>query len=277
MSENETPVETGAAAEADAPQASWYDSAPDEVKGYIQNKGWDDPIKAVTSYQELEKFRGASEDQLLKLPKEDNPEEWAKIYNRLGRPESPDKYEVALPEDASIDKGRLDIYAKIAHESGITQKQFEALAKADAEYWLQTMQAEQKRIQQEQEAEYEALKKEWGSNHAEREELSRRGLRAVLPKDADKDELLNKIENAIGTAATLKLFANVGERLTREDSIHDTEGDRPTFGYTREQAAADKSSLMSELKADKQRLAAYNRGLGKDYEKMQRINKLLAS
>ena len=260
-----------------AGQAKWYDTAPDEVKGYIQNKGWDDPIKAVNSYQELEKFKGASEDQLLKLPKDPNAEgAFDAIYDKLGRPVAPDKYEIKLPEGVQVDEQRLNGAREIAHKLGLNQKQFEELAKFDAEYYSTSLKAMQEQNAQKQEADYQALVKEWGSNASEREELSRRGLRSVLPQGSNAEELTAAIEQAIGTANTLKLFANVGEKLSREDRINEPNGAKP-FGYTAEQAKADRKTLMAELQADPVRLKAYNEGKGTDIEKMQRLNKIIAS
>ena len=45
------------------------------------------------------------------------------------------------------------------------------------------------------------------------------------------------------------------------------------FGYTPEQAKADRAALMSELSASPERLKNYNQGIGPDYDKMQRILK----
>lgn len=257
-------------------QSTWYDNAEGELKGYIQNKGWDDPLKAVKSYQELEKYRGANEDQLIKLPNDPNEDgAMEEVWNKLGRPESPEGYEIDVPDGAEIDSDRLNFYKDVAHKAGVTQEQFKKIAEADTQYWQNYVNQIQEEKAKQQEAEYEALKKEWGSHAEEREELARRGLKSLLPENVNKEELSAKIEEAIGTAATLKLFANAGDKLGREDSIHDSGGDRP-FGYTREQAIADRSALMSELKAEPERLQAYNNGVGKDYDKMQRINKILA-
>ena len=117
-------------------QAVWYGSASDEMKGYIQNKGWDDdPMKAVSSYQELEKFRGANENELLRFPKDPEADgAFDEIYTKLGRPESADAYEVTLPDGVPIDEARLGVYRDLAYKSGISQKQFQALAEADANY-----------------------------------------------------------------------------------------------------------------------------------------------
>lgn len=274
MTEETAPVAEGQVADA-APesegQAVWYEGANDEVKGYIQNKGWDDPIKAVTSYQELEKFRGASESELLKLPKDG--ESFDAVYDKLGRPESADKYEWQAPEDVSVDTGRLDTFKGIAHEAGLNNSQFENVVSKITEYESAVVAQMQEARSQEQAQQLDALKKEWGENFDERAELGRRFVRGNLP-EGDREEMLNSIENAIGTAAMLKLFANSGQGKG-EDRLPDTSGDRP-YGYTKEQAMADKSALMSELKASPERLQAYNSANGADYDKMQRLNKLLA-
>ena len=259
---------------ADEGQA-WYESADDEVKGYIQNKGWDDPLKAVASYQELEKFKGANENDLLKIPKAPEAEgAFDEIYAKLGRPESADKYELSLPDGVNVDEARLNAGRDAAFSLGLSQKQFEAMATFDAEYQAKAMEGYYSELAKTQEAEYNALREEWGDKADEREELSRRGLRAVLPQ-GDREAMAKAIEGAIGTAATLKLFANIADHVSKEDRMPDSGGDRP-FGYTKEQALADKKALMDELKGDRERLAAYNTGKGTDFEKMRRINELLS-
>lgn len=265
------------APEAQGQATTWYDKAPDEVKGYIQNKGWDDPIKAVQSYQELEKFRGASEKELIKLPKDFDAEgALDPIYDKLGRPEAPDKYSFAAPEGVQVDENRMKGAQELAHKIGLNQKQFEALAQFDAQYWQQIEQHVSEEQAKRQEADYQALLKDWGNNAPQREELARRGLRSVLP-DGDKDGMVSAIEEAIGTAATLKLFANVGDKLSREDKIHDGGSTGQRFGYTREQALSDRKTLMAEIQADPKRLANYNNGVGPDLDKMKNLNKVIAS
>ena len=253
-------------------QATWYESANDEVKGYIQNKGWDDPLKAVSSYQELEKYRGASEDQLIKLPKEG--ESYDAVYDRLGRPESADKYEFTPAEDASVDQGRLDTFKDIAHSAGLNNAQFEKVVSEISKYESGAIAQIQEAKIQEQATQLEALKKEWGEGFEERAELGRRFVRKNLPEGMDRDQTLNAIEDAIGTAAMLKLFANSGQGAG-EDKLPKADSDRP-YGYTREQAVADKKALMSELKSSPERLQNYNSATGPDYDKMQRLNKMLA-
>ena len=269
-------AQEGQATTPETNETPWYETADDETKGYIQNKGWDDPLKAINAYKELEKFRGANENELLKLPKDAEAEgAFDEIYDKLGRPESADKYEIDLPEGIPVDEARLGAAKELAHKLGLNNAQLQALAEQDAQYMAQAMEAMETERAATQEAEYQALVKEWGSNANEREELARRGLKAMLPEGGDKEALSAAIEDAIGTAATLKLFANVGDKIGREAPINDGDNTRP-FGYTSEQAAADRKTLMDEIKGDKERLDNYNKGIGPDVDKMQRLNKIIA-
>ncbi|MEE9540671.1 MAG: hypothetical protein V3V85_04160 [Candidatus Thorarchaeota archaeon] len=251
----------------------WYDGANDETVGYIQNKGWtDSPMKALEAYQNLEKFHGVPADKIIKIPGEG--ESMDAVYDKLGRPEAADKYEIALPEGVSLDTNRMKAMSETAHKMGLNNAQLQALAEVDATYMASAVAAHNEELALKQEAEYGDLKKEWGVNSAEREELGRRFLRDNLPQGVDKDALVSKIEEAVGTAVTLKLFANAGN-AHREDNVPDSSGDRP-FGYTREQAAADRKTLMSEMQGDPSRLDSYNKGIGPDIEKMKSLNKVIA-
>ena len=269
------PVDGGQAPATPETPAAWYGEATPETVGYIQNKGWDEPSKAIEAYQNLEKFQGVPADQLLKLPKEGEPMD--AVYDRLGRPESADAYEWDAPEGTQVDDAYLSAMKASAHAEGVSQKGFEAMANAHAEYEQKILESHHAEIAKQQEVEIAELKKEWGSGFEERAELGRRFIAKNLPDGMDKQEALNAIEKAIGSAAMLKMFANAGDSSNpKEDNIeHDTEGRR--FGYTKEQAAADKTTLMAEISADRTRLDNYNNGIGPDIEKMQRLNKLIAS
>lgn len=271
------PTAQGQAAQTQT--TAWYEGhnfSPEDI-GFIQNKGWkDSPIKAIEGYKNLEKFHGVPADQILKLPKSfDDEGALDPVYDRLGRPASPDKYDIKLPEGVTVDDNRLKAAKEIGHKIGLNNKQIQALAEFDATYMGEAMKAHETEKAQKMELELGSLQKEWGTHFEERAELGRRFVRNSLPQGIDKEGTLAAIEDAIGTALTLKLFANAGEKTMKEHNIPDSSGDRP-FGYTREQAAADRKSLMDELKADPSRLANYNKGVGPDIDKMTKINKILS-
>lgn len=279
------PAEAGQAQGQGAPPASgnndkpWYDGLglKDEDVGYIQNKKWSSPVDVITGYKNLEKFHGVPADQLIKLPKDFADEKaMGEVYNRLGRPENKDGYEFKAPEGIKLDEDRMNWAKEVSHKIGLNKAQHAALIQATLEYEGGLMSEAEKEIQRITGEQLEGLKKEWGDAFPEREALGKRAVKAFLPGDADqKAALMNSIESAIGTAAMLKLFANIGEKMG-EDKIHSSnDGDRP-FGYTPQQAKADIESLMNELKDpnNRDRLNAYNQGKGKDYDNMVRLQKI---
>jgi hypothetical protein len=82
-----------------------------------------EPIKdvqsLVTSYVHAQKAVGSK----VNLPNEKSaPEEWDKLFNRLGRPENADGYEIETP-DYKFDDNVLKEIKKAAHEAGLTKTQ----------------------------------------------------------------------------------------------------------------------------------------------------------
>jgi hypothetical protein len=282
----QAPVNAGQApVEGQAPVVSteskpWYDGyklAPEDV-GYIQNKGWkESPTQVLNAYKNLEKFHGVPAEQLLKLPKSnDDQAGWDSVYTKLGRPAKAEDYgEFKAPEgvDASfVNTERVKWADGVAHKLGFTKAQRDGLLAATFEYEHSQYSDVGKQIELAQTAQLQELKKEWGAAFDERSELGRRAVRAFLPGNAEQNSaMLNAIEGAIGTAAVLKLFSNIGQKIG-EDKIPET-GIRP-FGYTPEQAKSDIQQLKIELQGSKERLAVYNQGKGPDYEKMKKLNQI---
>ena len=275
-------IDAAPAAAGQADVKPWFDGADPETVGYIQNKGWDkeSPLKAVEGYRNLEKFHGVPADQIIKMPKEGDTDAWNNVYSRLGRPESPDKYgmdSIKLPEGAELDSENIGYFDSIFHKAGISKAQRDAILNEYVGFEHKRTSELSTKFEQEKTIQVEALKKEWGAHYDERTELSKRAFKAFLPEGVNKDEVAAAFEASVGPAIAAKMFANLADKLG-EDKFHDdgnSGGDRK-FGYTREQATADRATLMSELKSDRTRLDAYNRGSGLDYDKMARLNKIIS-
>lgn len=255
----------------------YYDGWKDEDVGYVKNKGWDGndgPLKAIESYRNLEKFQGVPPEQLLKLPK-DPSEAGAMdpIYERLGRPKDPKDYGEFKAEGVEVDANRLGHFDKVFHGMGLNKAQRDAAVKATIEYESGVQAEYAKALDAAQAAQMNTLKQEWGTQFEERAELGRRAVKAFLPEGVNKDELLNAMEGALGSANMLKMFSNMADKANlKEGLINDSQG--RSFGYSPEQAKSDMSILKAEVQGNKERLAAFNEGKGADYEKMQRLMKV---
>lgn len=270
---------TDAPKEGQADVKPWYDGADADTVGFVQNKKWDSPLKVVNDYRNLEKFHGVPADQILKLPKSSEDKEgWNAIFTRLGRPESPDKYGtdgIKVAQGTEINQEILTQFDSLFHEVGLTKAQRDAIASKYMGFEAETVKSYAEKTAQERALQETALKKEWGAKYEERLTLARNAIKAFAPQGSDPAEISAALEETLGVGITAKMFANLADRLA-EDKFHD-DGDRSqSFGYTKEQAINDKNSLMSELRASPERLANYNKGIGPDYDKMNRLNKLIA-
>jgi hypothetical protein len=273
---NDAPDNSG---QADGATKTWYDGADADTVGFIQNKKWDNPLKVINDYRNLEKFHGVPADQLVKLPKQDDVAAWDAVYNKLGRPEAPDKYGkdgLKLVEGFSIDDSKLNAFDALAHKAGLTKTQRDMVYNGYFESEAKSLAGSQEADAQEKSLQEAALKKEWGNKYDERVELARRAFRAFVPQGVDPESVAAAFESSMGVAITAKMFANLADKMAEDTFKSNNGGSDRAFGYTKEQAVNDKNTLMSELKADVTRLGNYNRGIGPDYDKMARLNKMIA-
>lgn len=180
-------TETAATTTAAAPD--WTASLDADAKGYIEAKGLKSPADALAALKGYEP------------------------------PASPDAYEIPVPEGESGDFAKA--VAPLFHKAVLSGNQ----AKALAEGW-NSMQAEQKAatLAAEEAAatsaaaaaqrEDAALKNEWGQTYAANKEHARRAAMQFLPGDEKaKTALVAELESKFGYAATMKMWASIGQGL----------------------------------------------------------------
>lgn len=230
-------------APAEQPSAfSWAQGADELTSGYIQNKGWDNPLKAVESYRNLEKLLGADKaNNAVVIPRADaDAKEWAAVYDKLGRPSAPDGYKVPLPEggDPEFHKASMGKF----HELGLTQKQGETLMNWYNESVMQQMQQVEAQRAEMFNQEEAAVRQEWGAAYTQNLAQAQAAARGL----GLNAETIDALSDTLGHKATMNLLAKIGTRLG-EDSF--VSGDvNNSFGnaMTPAQAKAQIQSLMSD-------------------------------
>jgi hypothetical protein len=217
----------------------------------VKAKGWKGPADALLSYQNLERVFGADKaGRTILAPKsDDDADGWNAVYNRLGRPESPDKYALPVPE--GDDGSFATAAAPVLHQLGLTTKQAQGLA----EWWNKAsaarVEAEGEAFGKASEAEYNALKGEWGAAAAQNEELAKRAL-LKFGKEAGIDEAtFDAMERAVGTAKVMKLFHSIGAQFRESDFVG---SDAPSSSALNPAQAKNK---VASLFADKEFMARY--------------------
>lgn len=104
---------------------SWLESLPDDIKADPSLQNFKDPISLAKSWVNAQKLIGA--DKVVIPGKDATEEDWANFYNKIGRPESPDKYEIKAPEGYKLDENLAKGLKDVAHKSGMNSKQVNEL------------------------------------------------------------------------------------------------------------------------------------------------------
>jgi len=252
----ETPTEP-----VQAPQ-SWFDSFEDgDLKGFVEAKGLKSAEQAVKSYREAEKFLGAPKDKLLRWPDELNEETLAPIYDKLGRPESPEGYEFLKTKEGQVTEFGKN-FGELSHKTGLSVDQSKAIFE-----WAQSQeQAMQEAEAQALEVSKSELKQEWGQNYDKNLSLARHGAKEFGVSEED----INSLEQVLGHKKTMELFARAGERFGE----HEFKGNplNSNQQYTPQGAQAQLESLMNDTEFMK-RIQA---GDTKAIEKHSQLVKMVA-
>ncbi|SOD41327.1 hypothetical protein [Nitrosovibrio sp. Nv4] len=235
---------------APAPATDWTSSIADEsVRSWVTAKGFKDPAALAQSALNLEKLTGAPADRIIKLPTDANAAEWDQVYNKLGRPETADKYDIPVPEG---DNGE---FAKTAkewfHKAGLSASQARTLAEMNNNYIAELNKAHTEKTQQAHEAEMGRLKTEWGGEYQSRVELVDRAAESF---GMSKDQLL-ALKQTMGPAAAMKFLHNIGAKVAvPANGLVSGEGGGSFGGATPEQAQA----RISQLRQDKAFISQFN-------------------
>lgn len=201
------PAAAPAAPAADTPFYSTFES--EDLRGFVENKGVKEPEQLASMYHNLEKMFGADKaDRTVVLPGPDADEaSMAEFYNKLGRPETPDAYELPVPEG---DSGDMAAWASgVFHEAGLSAKQ----AAMVAEKWngriaelASGQQAEAEQTAAQAEAE---LRREWGAAYDQK----MNGMDATAAALGMETEHLLGLRNAMGPAAALRFVDQLASKL----------------------------------------------------------------
>jgi hypothetical protein len=235
---------------ADTGAEGWYGSFNDDLKGYAAKKGWRGPESVVESYRNLEKLIGVK-DRLVTLPDSvEDADAWNDVYNKLGRPESHDKYELKLPEEFNDD---FVGWAKESfHETGLTQRQAEVLSSKWNDYVQAQEEASRAAQESERSAQMDKLRSEWGVAYDKYVNQAKQAV-AALGVDAKQ---VDALESVMGYDGVLKFFQGIGAK-TMESSF--VKPDSPK-GFDGPLSPVDAQRELANLKADKAWVQRYLQG-----------------
>lgn len=197
------------------PHQTFLETLPEAYRADPLFKNFTNLDDMAKSYVSAAKMVGIDKAQLLRLPSEDTPEAMGEVWNKLGRPESPDKYEIKAFEKVKdyIDDSKVAQIKDIAHKHGVSGKALEALAEWYASDLTGAVSGSQEAMDAEF-AEYQAATKaEFGAAYEERMSMAQRAVKTFGGEDLIK--VIAENEVVFEHPAVIKAFAAMGEQMAK--------------------------------------------------------------
>ncbi|KUR80914.1 hypothetical protein AQZ49_02505 [Novosphingobium sp. FSW06-99] len=215
--------------------APWMDAFGTEPLGegapsardWVAQKGFKSPDEIARSAREAERALHAR----IPIPKAEETDKWAEVWNKLGRPETPDKYTIGAPDGFQPDPTFTKAFAESAHAAGLTQAQVEGIVGWWNNTAIQSIEGEKARV----DAQKAALQSEWGADYGKNLQFMRRGAEAL---GFDKGAV-DKLGGAFGVDGAAKILADLGKR-TSEDLLRSGESEIVSLSVPELQAELDR-------------------------------------
>jgi len=194
---------------------TWMSQLPDDLKKNEQLSQFGTLGDFGKKYLEVSK----NTEGAVKIPGEDaTDEERAAFYNKIGRPEVADKYELInpeLPEGMKINTELGVSFRDFAHKTGLTQKQAKAAFEFYNNHMISQFSEMQKARQEAVVKGGEALKTEWGTAFDRNMEVVRR----TYEKFGNEEFTKFMDDSGMGNnPIILKTFLEIG-KATLDDSF----------------------------------------------------------
>src|SRR6056300_707437 len=219
---------------------SWKDSISEEFRNDPNISKFTEIDALAKSY--INATRMIGQDKVAVPNNNSTDDQWNEVYDKLGRPESPDKYQLDIKSEAvPLDEGAIKSFAENAHQLGLNNKQAQGIL----EFYKNSMEgsAQQARVDTETaQANAEAeLRKEWG--RAYDDNIKKAGSVAKANMNPQILDMELKDGTRLGDhPEVIKGFANIANILS-EDKLVSTESESVDKGTDYE---AEISKLVND-------------------------------
>ena len=206
---------------------SWKETISEEFRNDPNIAKFTEIDALAKSYINATRMIGS--DKVIVPNQNSNEDHWNEVYDKLGRPQSPDKYKFEIKSDVvPFEETSIKQFAENAHKLGLNNKQAQGILEFYKNNVEQIAQQSQIDIETSQAQSQQQLRQEWGRAYDEKLTKAKSIAQANFSK-----ELLNTQLND-GTVLgdnpeIIKGFANIANLLS-EDKIISTESESVNQG-----------------------------------------------
>ena len=212
--------DTGSQGVATAAPVGFLDSLPEDLRMEPSLRNFTDPAALAKSYVHAQRMIGADK---IPLPgKSATDEDWANVWARLGRPQSPSEYEIKF-ENQTLDDSELESFRKSAFEAGLNNRQVERMAK----FLEDTVTgANASRSEMAERAVYEAeqeLRQEFGQAFDQRMTMAFNAAKQLLGDASLLDEVQLADGRMLGDHPQIvRMFVKLAEQIGEDQLLGET-------------------------------------------------------
>lgn len=183
----------------------WTSGLNDEMRGYVQTKGFKDVSAVLDSYRGLEKTIGAPPEHIIKLPKDMSGPDGKAVWQRLGAPKEAKDYKIEMAKEFGDEK-LGEAIRDMAFQNNMTHAQTEGLVKWMNERQQSLVKAHQDAVQTKLTDAQAALKKEWGAAFDQNVNIADQ---AAIKFGLDEN-VVQALGRALGPDKTMQLLYSLG-------------------------------------------------------------------
>ena len=154
-------------------------------------------------------------DKIKDIPNIANLEDRSTLYTKLGRPESPDKYNYGLPQELTENNQTLNEFSKVAHELGLNNEQAAKIANFQVQRELQAME----KVKADQIEGERILKQQWGSDYDTKLSQARAAAKMFATKYPEQVQALLSIPTIGNNPAFLDMLSKAGSSLIEQGHV----------------------------------------------------------
>lgn len=221
--------------------SDFLNSIPEDLRQHPSLSPIKDVENLARSYVNAQRLIGAD-----KIPMPVNPteEDLDRIYNKLGRPESPDKYGIS-PDGNIITEERATEYADIAHKLRLTPDQAQGVLdyyRSVAENDMTSMTTANTQAMEQSASE---LKSEWGENYDAKIQSAQKVVDQFEAGNIMEMQLADgtKLGNHPEVIRAFAKIADFRQTVTSEDTVSESAS---SMGMSAQQAGNEIQAVMGD-------------------------------
>lgn len=232
--------------------AAWMEALPEDLRSEPTLKTVPDVPTLAKNYVEAQRMMGSR----IPMPQPGwEPKQWDDFYNKVGRPDNPDKYtmpEVKLEEGVTVDPEKLKSVRAKVHGLGLTDRQFKGIMEVYLDSINGGVKGATEKVRAEHEASMGQLRADWGDKFETNLDVAKSVIRKFAPADSKLAEFLE--QSRLGdNVEFVKFLHTIGTGML-EDTTRGGELGTGLQVTDRNRALAE----IERLKTDKEFQEAYS-------------------